>query len=114
MQEYQSIKEDALKKLAENLSEMQERFEIETIGIFGSVSRGEDTQDSDIDVLYRFKNGSLPLRDFIAFHDYLEALFQRKVDLVSLDFIEPMIQPYVMQDMILYAGEADSENLSLS
>ena len=53
MQEYQSIKEDALKKLAENLSEMQERFEIETIGIFGSVSRGEDTQDSDIDVLYR-------------------------------------------------------------
>jgi hypothetical protein len=33
-------------------------------------------------------------------------LFQRKVDLVSLDFIEPMIQPYVMQDMILYAGEA--------
>lgn len=106
MQEYQSIKEDALKKLAENLSEMQERFEIETIGIFGSVSRGEDTQDSDIDVLYRFKNGSLPLRDFIAFHDYLEALFQLKVDLVSLDFIEPMIQPYVMQDMILYAGEA--------
>ena len=106
MNQYTSIKDDAVKKLEEHLPELQRRFGIESVGIFGSVSRGEDTQDSDIDVLYRFKNGSLPLRDFIAFHDYLEALFQRKVDLVSLDFIEPMIQPYVMQDMILYAGEA--------
>ena len=106
MPEYRSIKEDVLKKLAENLSEIQERFDVETIGIFGSVSRGEDTPDSDVDVLYRFTNGSLPLREFIAFKDYLELLFGRAVDLVSLDFVEPMIQPYVMKEMILYAKEA--------
>ena len=106
MQEYQSIKEDVLKKLADNLSEIENLFEIETIGVFGSVSRGEDTPESDVDILYRFKNGSLPLRDFIAFKDYLEELFGREVDLVSLDFVEPMIQSYVAQDMILYENGA--------
>ncbi|WP_425438229.1 nucleotidyltransferase domain-containing protein [Methanocorpusculum vombati] len=37
----------------------------ETIGIFGSVSRGEDTPESDVDVLYAFRFGGLPLRSFL-------------------------------------------------
>lgn len=60
MPEYTSIKEDVLKKLEANLPEMRERFGIETIGIFGSVSRGEDTPRSDIDSLYKFSNNTSP------------------------------------------------------
>lgn len=60
MPEYTSIKEDVLKKLEANLPEMRERFGIETIGIFGSVSRGEDTPRSDIDILYKFSNNTSP------------------------------------------------------
>lgn len=60
MPEYTSIKEDVLKKLEANLPEMRERFGIETIGIFGSVSRGEDTPRSAIDILYKFSNNTSP------------------------------------------------------
>ena len=62
MSEYVSIKKTVLQKLEESLPELAERFDVEVIGIFGSVSRGEDTKDSDVDVLYAFKNGGLPLR----------------------------------------------------
>lgn len=105
MTEYTSIKADILKKLQENLPEIRERFEIETIGIFGSIAREEDTPDSDVDILYVFRNGSLPLRDFFAFKTYLEDLFCREVDLVSVKWMAPAIRPYVEQDMILFSSE---------
>lgn len=49
-----SIKEDVLARLKENLPEIRERFFVDIIGIFGSVSRGEDTAESDVNVLYKF------------------------------------------------------------
>jgi predicted nucleotidyltransferase len=33
-------------------------FSVETIGVFGSVSRGEDTAESDIDLFSAFRDGS--------------------------------------------------------
>ncbi|MBO5368097.1 nucleotidyltransferase domain-containing protein, partial [Methanocorpusculum sp.] len=50
MPEYVSIRDDVVKKLEVNLPEIRERFGIETLGLFGSVSRGEDTAESDIDI----------------------------------------------------------------
>ncbi|HJJ38798.1 MAG TPA: nucleotidyltransferase domain-containing protein [Methanocorpusculum sp.] len=105
---YQSIKSDVLGKLEMHLSELQERFDIEVIGVFGSVSRGEDTSESDVDILYRYKNGSVPLRTYVAFHEYLEELFQRPVEIISLDFIEPGMRPSIETDMILYPAGAEA------
>ena len=105
MSEYVSIKKTVLQKLEESLPELAERFDVAVIGIFGSVSRGEDTKDSDVDILYAFKNGGLPLRDFFAFRDYLTELFGRQVDLVPIKWIEPGIQPFIEQDMILYSPQ---------
>ncbi|MDO5845172.1 MAG: nucleotidyltransferase domain-containing protein [Methanocorpusculum sp.] len=104
MSEYVSIKEDVLKKLNENLSKIRERFDIETIGICGSVSRGEDTPDSDVDVLYSFTTGGLPLRRFFEFKKYLENLFGRDVDLIPVKWMAPELRPYIEQDMILCAA----------
>ena len=44
MSEYVSIKKTVLQKLEESLPELAERFDVAVIGIFGSVSRGEDTK----------------------------------------------------------------------
>ena len=108
MSEYTSIKEEVCRKLEAHMPEIRERFSIETLGIFGSVSRGEDTPESDVDILYRFKNGSVPLKTYIAFLEYLEELFQRPVEIISLDFIEPGIKPSVESDMILYPSGAEA------
>lgn len=107
MTEYFSIREETLRRLEENLSEIRERFGIETIGIFGSVSRGDDTPESDVDVLYRFADDESVTTDmFLAFADYLETLFERHVELVSIDYIDPYIEPYIREDAIWYPQEA--------
>ncbi len=99
--EYQSIKDDVLKKLEANLPEIRERFGIETIGIFGSVSRGEDTDTSDIDILYTFQKGKSSFRNYAGVVDFLEELLGREIDFVSLECLNPNLKPYVEPDIIL-------------
>ena len=106
MAEYISIKDTVLKQIEENLPEICERFGIETLGIFGSVSRGEDTEESDVDVLYHFKEGRGGLiSDAVPLKQYLENLFGREVDLVSVNYVSPLIREYVVTDAILYGKE---------
>jgi len=57
-----------------------ERYGISRIGIFGSVARGEQNQDSDIDICYEGKPQGL--MSSFDLHGELEKLFGRKVDLV--------------------------------
>jgi len=110
MSEYVSIKEEVLRKLEEKMPEIRERFDIETPGIFGSVSGGEDTCESDVDVLYKFKKGMCSLRKLIDLGDYLEDLFGRKVDLVATDWIDPYLKKSILDDSIFISpadiGEA--------
>ena len=104
MSQYTSIKDDAVKKLEEHLPELQRRFGIESVGIFGSVSRGEDTEDSDIDILYIFQENRGNLHDYAGAAEYLEKLLGREIDFVSLEFMNPNLRPYVEKDMILFGG----------
>ena len=105
MSEYTSIKNEVLAKLEAHLPGMRERFGIETLGLFGSVSRGEDTSDSDVDILYRFGTDVVRLRQFMGLKYYLEELFERNVDLVGIDWIEASIESYVNEEMILFTSE---------
>ena len=104
-QQYTSIKEITVNKLEKHLPELQRRFGIEGIGIFGSVSRGEDTQDSDIDILYVFQKDRGNLRDYAGAAEYLEDLFKREIDFVSLEFMNPNLRPLVEKNMILFGRD---------
>ena len=75
----QEIYIDTLKSIK---PELQERFHVSSIGLFGSVVRDDfSPSKSDIDVMVEF---SVPVGiEFIALADYLERCFNRKVDLVS-------------------------------
>ena len=66
MSEYVSIKNEVVKKLEEHLPEIRERFGIEMLGVFGSVSRGEDKPDSDIDILILVDGDRLAVQDELA------------------------------------------------
>ena len=104
MTKYQSIKPQVLALLEKHMPEIRERFGIETLGIFGSVARGEDTPESDVDILYLFQENFGSMNTIIPLMHYL---FGRQVDLVSLNFISPLIETQVKADAILCnAGEA--------
>ncbi|MDO5846145.1 MAG: nucleotidyltransferase family protein [Methanocorpusculum sp.] len=97
---YVSIKEDVLKKLEANLLEIRERFGIERIGIFGSVARGDDTPDSDVDILISFKEGQVIFANLVSLGDYLEELFGRSVDVLTEDGISKYMRPYIEPEVI--------------
>ena len=60
---------------------LSEKYKVERIGYFGSYARGEQTDDSDIDILVEFRQ---PLGwAFFDLQDLLEEKLQKKVDLVS-------------------------------
>lgn len=103
MTEYTSIREDVLTKLEEYLPEIRERFGIQTLAIFGSVSRGEDTRDSDVDILYAFRPGEATLSHLVGLGDFLEERLGRKVDLVAARALSPYLRDAVIAEAV-YAG----------
>lgn len=104
MTEYQSVKEEVLTKLKEHLSEIRDRFGVERIGIFGSVSRGDDTSESDVDVLISFQEGRMTFTNLVYLGDYLEELFCRRVDLLTEDGISKYMRPYIEKEVIVVEG----------
>lgn len=77
-------------------------FNPKKIGIFGSYSRGENSLDSDVDILYSFEN-SIGLFKLISIKEDLEKKLHKKVDLVSEKYAHPKLKPYIMNDLkIIY------------
>lgn len=79
-------KEYILKKLAEI---DKKKFGILEIGLFGSYSRDEQTEDSDIDILVKMDFGQKGAYSrFCDLEIYLKELFGKKVDLVDKGVFE--------------------------
>jgi predicted nucleotidyltransferase len=61
---------------------------ISDVNVFGSVARGEDTADSDLDLLID-PEPTASLFDFAQFQDDIETLTGRSVDVVSRRSLDP-------------------------
>jgi uncharacterized protein len=82
----------------ERLREVCERYGVASSEIFGSVARGEDQLDSDVDLLYVLKPGArLGFRIF-DLEDELAALFGRPVDLVARKSINKYLREQVLAE----------------
>ena len=80
-------REEVIRLIRENYEEIK-KFGVKRIGIFGSVVRGEAREDSDVDVVVEFEEGRGNMRDFIGLADFLEELFKKEVDLLTLYGVE--------------------------
>ncbi len=72
---------------------------VKSLAIFGSVARGEERLDSDVDILVEFE-GAATFDRFMDTKFFLEEILGRKVDLVTAQAIKPRMKPYIMQDLI--------------
>ena len=68
------------------------------LGIFGSVARGEDTPNSDIDLLVRL-NKLVGFVEFIALEDTFKEILGRNVDLATESSLHPLIRKNVLADL---------------
>ena len=74
---------------------------IEIIGIFGSIAKGNQRDDSDVDVLYDTIKGTKDLHDKKnALREELEESFHTKVDLASRKYIKDFVKDEIMKDLI--------------
>jgi predicted nucleotidyltransferase len=75
------------------------QFKAEMKGIFGSVARGEDSGNSDVDILVKFLEGAT-LLDLSGLGCFLEEKLGRKVDIVSTRALRKEFEPYIQRDLV--------------
>lgn len=93
---------DIIVKKIESLKPiLKEQFKVESIGIFGSYTKGTQRKDSDIDVLVEFEESAdLSLLDFIKLENYLSEVLKLKVDLVEKTALKPRIGMRILEEVI--------------
>lgn len=76
---------------------------IAMLGVFGSVARGEDTANSDVDLLVRLTN-PVGFVEFIDLEDTFREMLGRNVDLATESSLHPLIRKSVLADLkVIYA-----------
>ena len=90
---------EALRSLKKHLPEMQERFLLNSLWIFGSRARGEAVEGSDVDILVEFK-GRAKFDRFMDLKFYLEDLLGSRVDLVTRKALRPALRPKIEREAI--------------
>jgi len=78
----QTALDQFIAKLKAFLPDIQERYSIDTLGVFGSFVRGEQTSDSDLDLVVTFQTPQ-SLLDLVELENLLSDHLGVKVDLVT-------------------------------
>jgi len=91
-------KEEILKTLAALNSEIQSRYKVKEIGVFGSLVRGEQTAASDVDLLVDFSEDA-DLFDLVGLSLFLEEKLRCKVDVVPKRALRPEIRDAVLREV---------------
>ena len=94
-------KKDILNYLKSNQNYYYNQFGIQFIGLFGSFSRDEANNNSDIDILYKIdKDKKLSMFKYLKLTKQLENFFNKKIDLVRYEMLKPQIKEYIQKDII--------------
>jgi hypothetical protein len=84
--------------LKKNRRDLFKKYSIESLGLFGSITRSDYHESSDIDILVEFKE-NIGIR-FIDCADEIESLLGAKVDLVSMKAIRNKYFKSIKKDII--------------
>lgn len=90
---FMKTKEEYINVLKEHADELRTKYGVKTLRLFGSVSRGEHNQASDVDVCVEMEP---TLYLIVRLKRFLEQLFQCSVDIVRM---HKHINPYLLKDI---------------
>ncbi len=89
-----TTKTEILKKLKNFKSTNEEKYGIVTIGVFGSYSRNEEKEGSDVDIVVKTKTPDL--FQIVHIKDDLEKIFNTKVDVIRY---RKNMNPYLLKQI---------------
>jgi predicted nucleotidyltransferase len=93
-----TTKEEILKALAKDKPELQRRFKVRKMAIFGSYARGDQQPDSDVDIIVEV-DPSIGL-DFVTLAERIEKMLGVSVDLVSSRAVTPKAMKFIEPELI--------------
>jgi predicted nucleotidyltransferase len=86
--------------IKENKAEFLKKYGVAKIGIFGSIARGEQTEESDIDIAIEMAPGRKNLHNFLEFRRFLEKSLGTSVDLGIESTLKPAIRDQIQKEII--------------
>ena len=78
---------------------LRDRYNVESMGIFGSYVRGAQKKKSDPDVLVEFYR-TIDLFTFVELEDFLSEVLGVKVDLVMKSTLKPRIKDRLLKEAV--------------
>lgn len=91
---------DQLRQQKTDLNNMAAKFGATRLRVFGSVARGEETADSDVDFLVVFPKGYDLFTQRMPLTQGLSDLLNRKVDLIPEHELNPHIKAQVLAEAV--------------
>jgi predicted nucleotidyltransferase len=92
--------EEVKNKLFKQKTDIQKRFHVKKIGVFGSFVRNTQTKKSDIDILVEFERGHKDFFNYMRLKYYLEAVIGINVDLVMKEAVKPRLRERIFNEVI--------------
>jgi hypothetical protein len=107
--EFKLIKESLMIRPVDNKEEAIQRLKascgklaalgVNSVGLFGSFAKGFQKPHSDVDILVAFEPGKHSLDNFMELSFFLEELFGRRVELLTLEGLSPHIGPHILREV---------------
>jgi len=90
----------AIELISRNKSELQKRFGVTQLALFGSTIRDTATRDSDVDVLVAF-DGPATSQRYFGVQFFLEDLLGCPVDLVTEKALRAELRPFIEKERVI-------------
>lgn len=78
---------------------LQEKYKVNQLGVFGSYVRGDQKQESDVDILIDYEEAP-SLITLIELEYYLGEVLDLKVDLVTQKGIKPQLRESILAEVV--------------
>jgi uncharacterized protein len=93
-------RDEIIEKLKEREADLRAQG-VAHAALFGSVARGDDRPDSDIDILVDLDPAIVvTVFDYAGVKDFIAGMFERPVDVVSRESLKPRVRPRAIADAI--------------
>ncbi len=86
--------------LKSNKQRLTDKYGLSFLAIFGSYGRGQQTENSDIDILVEIGD-NISLLDFVGIKLEIEDALGSKVDLVEYNTIKPLLRDRILKEQVV-------------
>jgi hypothetical protein len=94
------MEETTVDQLRNKLIDVLKRHDVKKAALFGSVARGEATEESDIDLLIEFE-GRKSLLDLAGLQLELQDAVKRQVDVLTYKSLHPRLKDRILREQVM-------------